>query len=285
MYFELPNLERMREQHERMVKVYKEEGVEVHYFEYPERPRSAYGPMIRSISAASASVVIKGGAIIGREAHPFWRRRSRYITKFLVDLGCPIIYTVHGKGVCEIASFTRMCEDLIIASLSTDCNQDGLNQVRPILERAGFSNIVVAHSPGPLDYFYPEAIGWMHTDMWIGPADVGLAVIYPPFCDYETIRWLKSRKFRLIEVPREEQLKYYPCNMVTLEPGKVMMIEGAETTIKALRKEGVDVVEVPYLEVLKYGGGLRCTTAHLIRDRGPTLKEVSERACVVDTLM
>ena len=73
------------------------------------------------------------------------------------------------------------------------------------------------------------------------------------------------------EVPREEQIRYFPCNFVTLEPRRIMMIQGPEKTIKALREEGVEVIEVPYSEVLKYGGGLRCTTMQLVRDPGPRL--------------
>jgi N-dimethylarginine dimethylaminohydrolase len=31
----------------------------------------------------------------------------------------------------------------------------------------------------------------------------------------------------------------------------------------------VEAVEVPYDEVMKYGGGIRCTTMQLLRDPGP----------------
>ncbi|MEM4315906.1 MAG: arginine deiminase family protein [Nitrososphaerota archaeon] len=272
--YELPKWDLMIEQWDTLVKTLKENGVDIHFFEYDETPRSAYGIMRRAISAAAASVVVKGGAIVPREATQYWRGRSKYVTKWLVEVGCPILYTVHGKGVCEVGAFTALAEDTIVCSLSTDCNREGLDQVTPIFHRAGITNIVVAHSPGPNSIFYPEAVGWMHSDMWIGAADVGLVVLYPPFCDYETVRWLTSNNYRIIEVPRGEQLKLYPCNFLTLEPGKVIMIEGAGHTSRMLRKEGVDVIEIPYAEVLKYGGGIRCTVARLIRDRGPSSVEI-----------
>jgi N-dimethylarginine dimethylaminohydrolase len=271
---ELPKWDRMVEQWEMLVNILRENGVNIHYFRYDETPRSAYGLMRRAISAAAASVVVKGGAIVPREAAPYWRGRCKYVTKWLVELGCPILYTVHGKGVCEVGAFTALAEDTIVCSLSTDCNREGLDQVIPVFKRAGINNIVIAHSPGPYNIFYPEAVGWMHSDMWIGAADIGLVVLYPPFCDYETIRWLASNKYRIIEVPRDEQLKLYPCNFLTLEPGKIVMIEGAKYTARTLRREGVDVIETPYDEVLKYGGGIRCTVARLIRDRGPSSQEI-----------
>jgi N-dimethylarginine dimethylaminohydrolase len=268
----LPDLKEMQEQHAGMVRAYKENGVQVQYLTYPEKPRSAYGVMKRTISAA-AGFVIRGGAIIPREATQYWRGRSKYVAKFLMDMGCPILYTVHGKGVCEVGAFTRMSDDFILASLSTDCNMEGFEQVKPILRRAGYTRIHLAYSPGPMNTFYEEQIGWMHSDMWIGPVDIDLAVIYPPFCDYETIRRMKEMKYELIEVPRGEQMALFPCNLVTLEPRKVMIIAGAEHTTKQLEKVDVEVIEVPYDEVLKYGGGLRCTTMQLVRDDGPKLEE------------
>ncbi|MFP3928335.1 MAG: hypothetical protein ACLFUP_05465, partial [Desulfobacteraceae bacterium] len=73
-----PNLEIMQEQHDGLVELYRREGIEVHYMDLPPEPRGPYGPLKRSISAA-AGFVINGGAIIPREATPYWRGRSRYV--------------------------------------------------------------------------------------------------------------------------------------------------------------------------------------------------------------
>jgi N-dimethylarginine dimethylaminohydrolase len=268
---ELPELGLMREQHAALIETYRQLGIEVHMFEYPETPRSAYGVMKRAVSAA-AGFVINGGAVIPREAAPYWRGRSRYVSQFLQSLGCPILYTVHGKGVCEIGASVRMADDLIVVMLSTDCNQNGLDQVRPILEAAGY-RVWAARSPGPLYEFHPEVPGWMHADMWIAPLDTDLALVYPPWCDFETIRYLRSIGYRLIEAPREEQEGVTPVNMITIEPRKVVMPAGAPRTRALLETEGVEAIEVDYGEVIKYGGGIRCTTMQLVRDPGPKVFE------------
>jgi hypothetical protein len=123
-----PDLPLMQEQHLTLARTYEKLGIKVHYSSWSEEiPRSAYGPMKRSISAA-AGFVINGGAVIPREATPYWRGRSRYVTQFLVGLGCPILYTVHGNGVCEIGASTRMSDDFIVLMLSTDCNREGADQ-------------------------------------------------------------------------------------------------------------------------------------------------------------
>jgi N-dimethylarginine dimethylaminohydrolase len=266
---QLPDLRKMREQHAGLMRTYRDLEIDVRIFEYPETPRSAYGPLKRAVSAA-AGFVINGGAVIAREAAPYWRGRSRYVSQYLQSIGCPILYTVHGKGVCEGGAFTRMADDLIVAMLSTDCNQDGLDQVRPVLERAGY-HVWVARSPGPLHVFHPELIGWIHADMWIAPLDRDLALIYPPWCDYETIRYLKDIGYELIEADRDEQEHVAPANMITIEPRKVVMPAGAPRTKAAVEDAGVEVIEVEYDEVIKYGGSIRCTTMQLVRDPGPTV--------------
>ena len=264
-----PNLQLMQEQHLNLARTYEKLGIKVHYSSWSEEiPRSAYGPMKRSISAA-AGFVINGGAIIPREATPYWRGRSRYVSQFLVGLGCPILYTVHGNGVCEIGASTRMSEDFIVLMLSTDCNREGAEQVTPVLQRAGYKEVHLAHSPGPLYAYHDEVPGWMHSDMWIVPLDAKLAMIYPPWCDYETIRRLDAIGYELIECPRDE-IELYPTNAITIEPRRVIMNATAHKTRRLLEEHHVEVITVEYDEVHKYGGGIRCNTMQLIRDKGPT---------------
>lgn len=265
-----PDLELMQEQHLNLAKTYEEIGIKVHYSDWSdEPPRSAYGPMKRAISAASG-FVINGGAIIPREAAPYWRGRSKYTSKFLINLGCPILYTVHGKGVCTIGASTRMSDDFIILMISTDCNMDGANQVIPILHRGGYKEVHLAYSPGPLYDFHDEVPGWMHADMWVMPLDAKLAMIYPPWCDYNTIRRLLEIGYTLIECPRDEA-HLFPVNGITVEPRKVVMNASATKCIKLLEQHQVEVIPIEYDEVHKYGGGIRCNTMQLIRDPGPTV--------------
>ena len=265
-----PDLDLMRAQHEGLIKLYESLGVTVHEIRWADDPPlSAYGPMKRGISAA-AGFVINGGAIIPREATPYWRGRSRYVAIALMALGCPILHTVHGHGVCEIGASVRMADDFIVLMLSTDCNREGADQVIPVLERAGYKEVLLAHSPGPLYNYHDEVPGWMHADMWILPLDVRLALVYPPWCDYQTIRDLHALGYELIEAPREE-IDLYPTNGITVEPGKVIMNASATRTRKLLETRGVEVLPLPYDEVHKYGGGIRCNTMQLIRDPGPCL--------------
>ena len=161
-----------------------------------------------------------------------------------------------------------MSDDFFVLMLSTDCNREGAEQVIPILKSAGYKEVLLARSPGPLYDYHHDVPGWMHSDMWIMALDAKLAMIYPPWCDYQTIRDLHAIGYELLEAPAEE-VNLYPVNGITFEPRKVIMNKSATKTIKLLESKGVEVIGIPYDEVHKYGGGIRCNTMQLIRDPGP----------------
>ena len=60
-----------------------------------------------------------------------------------------------------------------------------------------------------------------------------------------------------------------PANLITIEPRLVVMPGPAPKTRALLEREGIEVIEVEYDEVILYGGGVRCTTMQLVRDPGP----------------
>jgi N-dimethylarginine dimethylaminohydrolase len=119
-----------------------------------------------------------------------------------------------------------------------------------------------------------EGMGEFHVDMVLGILDIRKAVVFPGNLDYGTYKWLKERRFELVEIPVDEHRRFVPANLVTLEPGKVIMPAGAEKTIRAVKKLGVRVVEIDTLELMKGGvNGLSCTTLALARDPGPSLRD------------
>ena len=84
----------------------------------------------------------------------------------------------------------------------------------------------------------------------------------------ETIRALHAFGYELLEAPRDE-VDLYPVNGITIEPRRVIMNASAVKTRALLERHGVEVSPIEYGEVHKYGGGIRCNTMQLVRDRGP----------------
>ncbi len=266
----IPDPEKMKVQHGMLVEALKGENVEVVYLE-PKKPLiGTYGIPLRSACYTRESIVISGGAIIERPAPVYKKGLEVFHAKRLMELGCPILYMVHGKGCFEASNLwflDRKGEKVIIA-VGLRTNMDGVNQVKPILEMAGVKEVHVAHLPGYLrtrEWQVGGSSGVFHLDMTFGMADENLGVIYPGGMGYDTIQYLENLGINLIEVP-EKELRNCAPNILPVSPGKVIIPSGNPETCKGLRKEGVDVIEVELSEFVKGGGGPRCLTLDLIRD-------------------
>lgn len=262
----LPDAEILRQQMEIYADTLEAEGVTVHTFDMPIW--GVYGPM-RKLYMAEEVMVTKAGAILSRFNHgPYKRGLNQGFQRFLTDVGCPIIRTIHGYGIQELGPWVPIGENVTVGHLGTAGNQDGVDQLLPDLARAGFEEVHLASLPYIGDSF--DSGGEFHIDMLLAAVDEGVALVLPKYLDYETRRFLDAKGFNLIEIPHDEHVDYVPGNLITLAPGKVLMPEGAEETIRRVREHGVEVVTVPTDQILKGGtNGVRCTTLHLARKEGP----------------
>ncbi|NOR84329.1 MAG: amidinotransferase, partial [Ardenticatenales bacterium] len=77
--------------------------------------------------------------------------------------------------------------------------------------------------------------------------------------------YLQERKFRLIEVPREEFETMGP-NVLALAPGRCLMLDGNPITRRRLEKAGCEVLTYRGDEVSrKAEGGATCLTRPILR--------------------
>jgi arginine deiminase len=251
--------------------VLEDQGVKVHWLEFEDR-MGPYGPM-RELFMGGSVRIFRGGAILERVGESScYRGFARELQKLLTKIGCPILYTVHGNGIFEGGSCLPVAEDVLVIGLSCACNQEGLEQVKPVLKTCGVKEIHVSHMQTIMDSF--ESGGEFHIDMVLGVVDLRKAIVYPAGLDYQTYQWLKGKGFQLAEIPADEQFKYAPANLVVLEPGRVIMAKGARKTIKAVREMGVEVVEIDNEGIMQGGvNGISCITMQLVRDPGPGLDD------------
>ena len=185
-----------------------------------------------------------------------------------MSIGCPILYTVHGKGVCEVGRSTRMSDDFIVRCFRPTAIATALEQVTPVLERAGYKSHL-AHSPARCTTITTEVPGWMHADMWILPLDANLALIYPPWCDYETIRRPARDRLRADRGAARRESSCIPRTDHHRAPQGDHERQRTEDPARFSRSTASRSSPIEYDEVHKYGGGIRCNTMQLIRDPGP----------------
>lgn len=252
----------LQKQHDQYVSALKSEGVEVAYMDAPDEASGPYG-RLRMLCYTHSIVVIDGGAIISRYGLAPWRRGSEvYQQRALAKINCPILYQVHGKATFEFGgNMTWLDPKHMIIGLGASSSLEGVSQVDPILRAAGVEEIHLA--------YYTD---YIHLDLILGIADAQFAVIDRKRLNFQTIAYLRAKHFNIIEVPDDESEKQ-AINFVTIEPGKIIMPSGCPATSKALRKEGVDVIEIDFSEHSKMQSAMRCSTCDLIRDHGPLLAE------------
>ena len=246
-------------------------GVDIHWMEF-EDAWGAWGPM-RKLFVCEELRFVRGGAILPRFGHASYKRGlEREFQRFLAEIGCPILYSVHGDGIMEVGPmFVAIAEDVFIAGLSCAANQDGLDQVLPVMYRSGVKEVHVIQLPTILDSF--ASGGEFHVDMIISPLDHRKVLVWPNNLPWETYVWLRAKGFEIIEIAAEDQ-KYCPANLVLLEPGKVIMPKRAQRTIERVRNAGVEVIEFDSDGIMQGGvNGLKCITMEVLRDPGPGLDD------------
>ena len=264
----------MQEQSAMYQGVLEANGVTVHRIEFPDPPVGAFGPMMY-MWAARELLVLNGGSVIpklGFSALSFGR--PEYLAWWaMTRLGIPPILTITGKGVCEAGPCFFLAEDVFVAALSVAFNQEGLDQLLPVVKRSTgldeVHNLVIRTATR--DYFDPGSGASAHPDMIMGPLDTDKVILYPGGIDFETLTWLVRHGYKIVEIERDEQVLYAPANLTLLEPGHVIMHAGAEKAIAGVRKLGVEVEVLPYGEFLKAGGGVHCSTMEILKDPGPAL--------------
>jgi len=265
----LPDLIKMQEQHDEFVRVLNENGVETIPLIADQPIHGTYGIPLRSTTFCHETLMVKGGAIICRCAPAYKRGLEYYQSRTVGALGCPIIYTVHGKGFFESSNAVWLDKKSLPLAISQRSNFEGVNQVSSVLQSFGVEDIHIVHLPGPLNTRKSQTGGGggaFHLDMVFGVAAERLGVIYPQGVGYEFIDYLLHKKgFDLIEIP-EEEVNGTPSNFLVLEPGKLLMPAGNPVVTSELRKRGVEVIEIDLSEFTKAGGGPTCMTIPLIRD-------------------
>ena len=96
----------------------QDNGVVVHWMDI-EDPMGAYGPM-RKLFISEEAMIVRGGAILPRCGHGAYKRGlEREYQRFLAQIGCPILHSVHGTGVSEPSAMTvAVAENVWIAGIS-----------------------------------------------------------------------------------------------------------------------------------------------------------------------
>jgi N-dimethylarginine dimethylaminohydrolase len=256
----VPEVAQMQEEHDAFVQILRDHDVQVDYMQVADHQMGAY-MRLRSLWAAASAFTINAGAIVPRYGRGPWRRGHEVlIAKKLMELGCPIIYTFHGKAVSEIGGNAMFLDDKhMIYALGGSGNIESFRQIEPIFRMAGVE-----------EFHLGAFTGIAHLDLVLAIAGAWVAVIHRPHLDHETIRYLYKKGFDIIETTHEE-FKRSACNMLSIDEHTVVLPAGNPRLAEELEKRGIKVIESPFKAMHLAGGGPHCAVGVLRRDPGPKL--------------
>jgi N-dimethylarginine dimethylaminohydrolase len=106
---------------------------------------------------------------------------------------------------------------------------------------------------------------YTHLDTLLGVLAGGHAIIYEPAFEAESLQRIKKVYPSMISLTDKEQTNA-GANVLCLSPSKLVSIAENTSVNERLVQLGFQVVTLPYSEVIKSGGSVRCDTLPVERD-------------------
>jgi len=254
-YTAKPDLVAAQREHDRLVDLLKQSGVDVRHHEDPQPGRAD------SIFVHDPAIVTDRGALILRMGKALRRGEEQSMARTFEALRVPILATLKGDATAEGGDLLWVNHDLLAVGQGFRTNAEGLRQIRETMEGIG-----VEVEPVPLPYFQgPEAC--LHLMSLISVVDDDLAVVYPRLFPIPFWKSLKEHGFEFVEVPDEEFDTMAP-NVLAVAPRDCIVLEGNPITQKRLEAVGCRVRTYRGKEIsLKAEGGATCLTRPVLRSK------------------
>lgn len=180
------------------------------------------------------------------------------LTHDLHALGLPVIARLQAPATADGGDMFWLDANTLAVGRSYRTNQAAVDQLREVLAMEGVTVEVfdLPHDQGP-EYC-------LHLMSVVSPVRDDLAVVYEPLAPVPLLQALRERGIQTIALPQEDYLSL-GCNVLTIEPGVVVLAHGNAATAGLLRDHGVKVHEYQASEINKGEGGPTCLTRPILR--------------------
>jgi len=246
-----PDLTEALREHDFLVKILQDFGAEILFHE------EALPDHADAIFVHDPVLVSNQGAVLLKMGKDLRKGEEAAISRSLEKAGIPIHYQVHGNAVCEGGDLVWLDEDTLAVGLGYRTNQEGLRQLGEALPGL---TLIPVHLPY---YLGPSAC--LHLMSTVSIVAEDLAVVYRRLTSVVFLQELEHRGFRIVDVPEEEFASMGP-NVLALEPGNCVMLEGNPVTRKHLEAAGCSVTTYRGDHIsLMAEGGATCLTRPILR--------------------
>jgi N-dimethylarginine dimethylaminohydrolase len=255
-YFEQPNHERAVREHEAFVAKLQELGVEVVVAEAPATGQ------LDAIFVYDPSFTTDGGLLLMRPGKEVRRDEVELAREAAKALDIPILGEIEAPGEVEGGDMLWLDQNTLAIGQGYRTNAAGIDQMSVFLRPLGVDVLRVE-----LPYWHGPS-ECLHLMSLISPVDEKLAVVYKPLMSVPFVQYLEAEGWSFVEIP-DQEFATQGCNVLTIAPGKVLMLKDNVVTIERLRAAGVEVHTYTGDEIShNRAGGPTCLTRPLLRETG-----------------
>jgi len=241
-------------EHEAFTAILAAAGIEVIV-----RPAAPDG-LLDAIFVYDSSFITDDGAILTRPGKAVRRPEVAIARQAYEELGIPIIGEISEPGMLEGGDMCWLDRNVLAVGEGYRTNAAGIDQLQVILQPLGVDVYRV-----PLPHWHGEQ-ECLHLLSLLSPVDDQVAVVHLPLMVTPFVQLLRASGWTLIEIP-EEEFATQGTNVLTLEPGKVLMLKDNPVTKARLETHGIEVLTYTGDEIShNRAGGPTCLTRPILRD-------------------
>lgn len=207
------------------------------------------------------SIITDAGAVILRMGKHARREEPALAEQLYNALGIPIIGRIEDPGTVEGGDTMWIDDTTLAVGVGYRTNMAGIHQLERIFAAAELAIEVV---PVPLPHWNgPDEC--LHLLSLISQVAGDLAIGYPKLMPVPFVQLLGERGWRLVEIP-DDEFASQGCNVLTIRPGVVVMLEPNPVSRVRLAAEGVEILTYAGEEIShNRSGGPTCLTRPIWR--------------------
>jgi len=254
-YLETPNFFKAISDYDKFVDLLKLFNIEIHFL--PENNNANPD----SIYTHDPCIITNDGIILCSMGKKERRLEIEAVKSYFKSIKIPILGTIKNPGKLEGGDIVWINKNTIAIGEGYRTNSEGIKQLKIILKNIvkNIISVPLPHWTGPKDC--------LHLMSNLSPIDKDLYLIYSRLLPVPFLKYLSALNIKLIDVPDEEYLSM-GCNVLAVEPRKVIMIEGNPRTKKLLKQNNVEIFCYDGSEIsLKGSGGPTCLTRPFLREK------------------
>ncbi|RLE53827.1 MAG: hypothetical protein DRJ26_02880 [Candidatus Methanomethylicota archaeon] len=271
LFREVPDLEKLREEHYKLVDTLKSEGVQVILLEEVLKDTNLIEIIEMCPNAfftRDAGTVTKLGAVIGRMAKPCRAAEPLIMMEALRKIGIPIALKIEAPATFEGGDAVWLDEKTLMIGYVTRTSEEAVNQIKDLVLGKVAEKVIAVpltkdrvHLDGTLMIISREVAVSRLPGISTYPSKIyskdGVKLV-------NLAKWLRSQGYEIIEVNNRED-RLFGANLLCIGECKVLSYGWNRRVMKELEKRGFDVIGIEGYELIKAGGGLHCMVLPILR--------------------